>query len=359
MNIEQRHLLGFVRYALMGGDYPHGLLTDRAWREVQRLAKEQTVTGLLYHTVEQLPGSLRPPQEMLRKLYSDVVYFEQMNELLNERTCQIFKAYKEIGLRPRLLKGPGVASLYRNPEQRMFGDIDIYVPDEHKALLKWIYSQAIPEPQKAGKEHLLSFEWDGATIENHLVLMRFYNKGLAEKMQKILDDESIWQGEAMVEIMGEQIPTLPPTLDLFYQIVHFGKHLISSGVGLRQFCDITRTIHRNGSKMDEGKLTRMFDELEVRELANAVAAAAVRYLGLNPSEVPYNFRGEGSEQQSERLMDLVMDGGNFGFWLRNGKRKKGWESFRRRLRQYMRIYPFMPREVRSEIWLSATGRLSQ
>ena len=177
-------------------------------------------------------------------------------------------------------------------------------------------------------------------------------------MDELLRDESVWQGEATVEIMGEPIETLPPTLDLFYQIVHFGKHLISSGVGLRQLCDITRTIHRNGNRIDEGMLTRMFDDLEVRGLANAVAGAAVRYLGLDPEEVPYDFRQAGYEQQSERLMDLVMDGGNFGFWLRNGKRKKGWESFRRRLRQYMRIYPFMPREVRSEIWLSATGRLS-
>ena len=68
MTINERHFLGFIRFALMGGDYPRGMLTRASWEEQRRLAKEQTVSGLLYHTVTQLPQELRPPQQIMVKL---------------------------------------------------------------------------------------------------------------------------------------------------------------------------------------------------------------------------------------------------------------------------------------------------
>ena len=178
MTINERHFIGFIRFALMGGDYPRGMLTRASWQEQRRLAKEQTVSGLLYQTVTQLPQELRPPQQILMKLYSKVVYYENMNQLLNERTLEIFKKYREIGLHPILLKGPAAATLYEHPEQRVFGDIDIYVPDSQNRLYDWATQNAESVSYAPGKEHLLSFHWRGATIENHLCLLKFYNKTL-------------------------------------------------------------------------------------------------------------------------------------------------------------------------------------
>ena len=114
MTINERHFIGFIRFALMGGDYPRGMLTRASWQEQRRLAKEQTVSGLLYQTVTQLPQELRPPQQILMKLYSKVVYYENMNQLLNERTLEIFKKYREIGLHPILLQPPRCMSIPSN-----------------------------------------------------------------------------------------------------------------------------------------------------------------------------------------------------------------------------------------------------
>jgi hypothetical protein len=358
MTINERHFLGFIRYALMGGDYPHGILTAAGWREQQKLAKAQTVSGLLYNTVSQLPHDLRPPQQMLMKLYSQVVYYENMNKLLNKRTCEIFRKYKELGFHPILLKGQGAATLYEHPEQRVFGDIDIYVPDPEGKLQQWVMKNVGSVFTSRGKEHLMAFQWDGVTVENHLCLLKFYNKKLAARMEKIVAEElGTGSTNTFVTINDEQIEVLPHTLGLLYDIVHFSKHLISSGVGLRQLCDITLSMHKFHDQIDTEKLCRWFDSLEMRHMANAVAAAAVRYLGLPAGEVPYDFKADAFGDKGDELMELVMDGRNYGYWLKLGKKKSWWKRLRQNLKQHIRIYPYMPKEVRTEIWLGLTGRL--
>lgn len=358
MTVNERHFLGFIRFALFGGDYPHGILTQAGWKEQLKLAKNQTVSGLLYNAVSQLPHDLRPPQQLLMKLYSKVVYYENMNKILNERTCEIFKIYKEMGYHPILLKGQEVATLYDHPELRAFGDIDIFVPDYDKKLYDWVQKNTEGTDYVPGEGHLMAFEWNGAMIENHLDLLKFYNKSLARRMEEIVSSElNPESNSTFVTINNCNLEVLPRTLGLLYQIVHFSKHLIMSGVGLRQLCDITLTMHRFHDQIDSEKLCGWFDTLEIRQMANAVAAAAVLYLGLPSSEVPYDYKKDAFGEKEEDLMEIVMDAGNFGYWLKLGKKKSWWNRISKNLKQYFRIYPYMPKEVKTEIWLSIFGRL--
>ena len=359
MTVNERHFLGFIRFALFGGDYPHGILTKTGWKEQQKMAKDQTVSGLLYHAVSQLPADLRPSQDVMMKLYSTVVYFENMNKVINERTCEIFKIYKELNFHPILLKGQEMATLYSHPELRTFGDIDIFVPDYNVKLYDWVMQNTDGTDYVPGKGlHLMAFNWKDAVVENHLCLLRFYNKSLAKKMETIVEQELKQDAkQTYVSINDQNIEVLPRTLELLYQIIHFSKHLILSGVGLRQLCDIVLTMHHFHEQIDSKKLCQWLDELEMRRMANAVAAAAVRYLGLPSEEVPYDYKDGNFGEKEDDLMSIVMDAGNFGYWLKLGKKKSWWERMTKNLRQYARIYPYMPKETRTEIWLSILGRL--
>ena len=116
-------------------------------------------------------------------------------------------------------------------------------------------------------------------------------------------------------------------------------------------------MHRYHDEIDSEKLCQWFDLLEMRPMANAVAAAAVRYLGLKAEEVPYNFKTDDIDEKEDELMDLVMDGANFGYWLKRGKKKSLWHRMKQTLKQQIRIYPYMPREVRTEMWLGVIGKL--
>ena len=97
--------------------------------------------------------------------------------------------------------------------------------------------------------------------------------------------------------------------------------------------------------------------LEIRKMADAVAAAAVRYLGLPQEEVPYDYKQDEFGKKEDDLMEIVMDAGNFGYWLKLGKKKSWWERLRKNIRQYARIYPYMPKEARTEIGLVLLGKL--
>lgn len=357
MTINQRHFLAFIRFALMGGDYPHGLLTEAKWKEQQEIAKKQTVSGIFFNAVSKLPSELCPPQQLRMKLYSYVVYYESMNKMLNERTCSIFDIYKRLGLHPILLKGQGAATLYKNPELRVFGDIDIFVPDGSDKLIDWVKQNADSIKYDSRRDHILAYSWQGATIENHLCLLKFYNKKLFRHMENIVNKEIHSETYPdQLTINEKSIDVLPPTLCLLYFIVHFSRHLIASGVGVRQLCDITLHIHHYHNKIDTEKICRWLDSLEMRRMANAVAAVCVKYLGLPSEEVPYNYREDEWGDKADELMQIVMDGGNYGYWQKLGKKKSLFSRVHLYLKQQFRIYPYMPREVRTEIWLKMIRR---
>lgn len=357
MTINQRHFLAFIKYVLMGGEYPHGLLTEANWKEQQAMAKSQTVSGLFFKAVSKMPANLRPPQQILLKLQSYVVYYESMNNMLNERTCSIFALYKSIGLHPILLKGQGAATLYKYPGLRVFGDIDIYVPDGGNKLMDWVKQNADSIKYDPRHDHIMAFSWQGATIENHLCLLKFYNKKLFSRMEAIVQD--VLRSENYpdhVLINNVPVEVLPPTIGLLYLIVHFSRHLIVSGVGVRQLCDITLHIHCMHDKIDSKLLCSWLERLEMRRMAHAVASTCVKYLGLKPEEVPYDYRSDEWGDKADELMQIVMDGGNSGYWQKLGKKQRMLSRARLYLKQQFRIYPFMPREVRSEIWLKMIHR---
>ena len=357
MTINERHFLAFIKFSLMGGDYPHGLLTETNWKEQQVMAKSQTVSGIFFNAVSKLPAELRPPQQMLMKLNSYVVYYESMNNMLNERTCSIFEQYRNMGLHPILLKGQGAATLYKNPELRVFGDIDIYVPDGGQKLIDWVKQNADSINYDPRHDHILAYSWQGASIENHMCLLKFYNKRLFARMESIVQEVlKLDNYPDHVIINNKAIEVLPPTIGLLYLIVHFSRHLIVSGVGIRQLCDITLHIHRLHDKIDSELLCKWLDMLEMRHMANAVAAACVKYLGLQPEEVPYDYRSDDWGHKADDLIQIVLDGGNSGYWQKLGQKKSVFSRAHLYLKQQFRIYPYMPKEVRTEIWLKTIHR---
>lgn len=357
MTINQRHFLAFIRFALMGGEYPHGLLTEANWQEQLKIAKKQTVSGMLHEAVLKLPESHRPSAAIIAKLKGYVTYYEDMNALLNKQTCEIFRVYKEMGYHPILLKGQGASVHYPKPSIRVFGDIDVFVPDGDDRLKAWIEEQADKIMIDPRRSHVFAFSWHGVTIENHFCLVRFYNKKLFANMESIVKEAALEEFYPdFVEINGKKIEVLPPTIGLLYHIVHFSRHLIVSGVGVRQLCDIMLHIHCLHDKIDREKLRRWIDEMEIGRMANAVAAACVKYLGLPAEEVPFDYKNNEWGDKADELMHIVMEGANSGYWKMLGKKQKPWKRFKLYLQQQFRIYPFMPREVRTEVWLKLTNR---
>ena len=87
--------------------------TAEEWKEVYDLAQRQTLTGIAFCGVQRLPEEQRPPRQLLMKWYMAAEQLRRKNEQMDRRTLAVANKFAEEGFPGVVLKGQGVAQLYR------------------------------------------------------------------------------------------------------------------------------------------------------------------------------------------------------------------------------------------------------
>ncbi len=87
--------------------------TAEEWKEVYDLARRQTLTGIAFCGVQRLPEEQRPPRHLLMKWYMAAEQLRRKNEQMDRRTLAVANKFAEEGFPGVVLKGQGVAQLYR------------------------------------------------------------------------------------------------------------------------------------------------------------------------------------------------------------------------------------------------------
>ncbi len=299
-------LLGCV---LFGQPVPR--LSDDEWRSALRLARGQSVDGLLYEAALKADGAFRPPRDVLMELLGHVVRVEQANRAMAGRIVELFDAYEKVGAESILLKGHGVAANWPHPEWRTPGDIDIYVLRNFSAADRWARNNGTDvsayDPQT---DKHVEFHWKGLSVELHFRPAICYNRRLNRRLQAVFAEGLAAEAPLSLTVCGRAVRLLPPTVGLFHLLVHFANHLVSEGVGLRQLCDIVLYVHRRHAQVDGGRLTDWLTALRLCRLTDALATVATEHLELPAAELP--FRWKPDCRRAAVLLNLVAESGNYG-----------------------------------------------
>jgi hypothetical protein len=112
------------------------------WSKVLKLAKAQTLTGLVADVLlgnAEIRAQL--PEQAVAKLQGAVRNNMLMHNMLNNTLILVVSKLRENGVESVLLKGQGIARNYPVPELRQCGDIDLYVSDLDRTF-HLIYSGA-------------------------------------------------------------------------------------------------------------------------------------------------------------------------------------------------------------------------
>ena len=96
------------------------------WTEIFRMARRQTVTGIVYRGLCRLPDSFLPPESVLLPWVATVERIERSNHRMNTVLLGLYRRCYSVGVEPVLQKGQGVALFYEQPWVRECGDIDLY-----------------------------------------------------------------------------------------------------------------------------------------------------------------------------------------------------------------------------------------
>lgn len=281
------------------------------WQGVYDEAKRQTVRGLVYSGICQLPDHFMPSEKMLIQWVAEVDKIERSNRSMNEAISSLTTLFRNKGLRVAILKGQGVAQFYESPLLRESGDIDIYFPhwgdfDEASNILalRNVYLSL-----KADES--ICYQWNKIVVEHHRNLFDIANPNHQNFLRSYEDKKGFdkWQVSKKEEDVVE-IPS--PILNILLLNTHILKHALSWGIGLRQLCDIARALYvlKDAIKFEE--LTSVIKTLKLTRWTRMLYTFLVDYLNMPVALLPADYH----RLSPKPLLKIVERSGNFGQSLR-------------------------------------------
>ena len=363
--------------------------SDKEWNNIYRFAKEQSILGVLFGGVEQLPVEQRPNRDLLMDWFGKVVCLKIQNELLDKTCMDVCKMFHENGFNSCILKGQGNNRMYQSGGSkipsaliRTPGDIDIWVwpqigsnqkmqgkmgrvsymvdsmpsLDERRVMIYNFCRDTIKgyDARKEGKLHTSFSLDDGIIVEVHCTPSMMNSKTHDKKLQ--LWFESYINTSLQKRSQDfENFPTPTLEFNLVYQIHHMYRHYLFEGIGLKQVIDYYMLL-KNLDALDARvrnlvtkQVVRTFEELGIDKFASAMMWVLSDCLGVNRNIILC----KPNAKLGKHLWRTILEGGNFGHnW--GSIAHDDWRHPIRRIKRYVKrngqLLFLYPEEV---IWHAA------
>ena len=347
----EKKLFEILRGELWGTGLSFSQLSHSEFEELMALAGEQTVTGLVGDCL--IKNNIKLEREDALSLFAKLKAIEKRNAHVNENLVSFVNFMERKGVDYIIVKGQVAGALYPNPDARMSGDVDLYfVGDNYKKINGLVEQRLGKQLSKLSDGKHVEFEVNNVVFELHEKLSRLATRKHQEYWDQMID-HAILEGTDTVTIAGKEIKTLSATYNALYIFVHLFYHMTASGVGLRQLCDMMKSLsptlpHREGvSIIDKERLEEILKELGYFKAYKAMGAFLVEYLGLPEEEFPFPLT-EKDHKWVETIKKNILKRGNFG---RTGRKVKklgvlhSMETGYLNMAQTITFYRLAPKEV--------------
>ena len=242
-----------------------------------------------------------------------------INQTVNQasRTASFLLLYQrmqEEGLSPIVMKGIVCRNLYEQPETRLSVDEDLLInPEEiykyHKFLLKQGF-HLTDEDITIDTADEISYQ----NKDNHLYLeVHKHPFAPDDDIFSDLNEMFVNREEPVtIPIYGVDIKTLDYTGHLLYMVCHAYKHLIYSGIGIRQLCDMTLFAETYGKHIDWERIVTSLKKYNLILLGEALLKICVDHLGMDTEKAGCSNLYALCEVDVKPLLADILSGGIYG-----------------------------------------------
>lgn len=301
------------------------------WDEVQRLAEEQSVVGLVAAGFNQLTAYSLPLTEKLT-LLGKCQLIELRNLAMNGFIAKMFARLKYEGIAPLLMKGQGVAQCYERPLWRASGDVDLLLTEKEYQAAKYLL---LPEATSVEQEYTsfkhIAMHFGDVEVELHGCLHTRLSKRLDGCIDAFQDEMFREKKYEVWNNSGVSVPVPAPEYGVLFVFTHILHHYYVEGIGLRQVCDWCRMLWTYRDTIDRGVWGCRLKKMRLTTERKAFAAVAVDYLGMPVEFMPLYS----PDLRWSRKANLIFKTGNFG---NNRARVKSKTYLGRKLRSTHRKF---------------------
>ena len=348
--------------------------TAEEWRELYLLAQKQTLVGIAFRGVEQLPEAQRPPKALLMQWMMATERIKAMNADMDRKAVAVAETFRSEGFPGVVLKGQGVARLYRGgriensklkienshpnaqhstlnaqlSNYRTPGDIDIWLHGEREEILRYVRHHV---PDCKPVYHHVDFPViNGLDIEVHFTPSWMNSPVTNRRLQRWF--EGLRDKGEGTEVKGQQLPVPSLAFNRVYILVHIYRHLFHEGIGLRQLLDYYFVLCQGFTEEERAETMCTLRSLKMERFAAAVMWVLQEVYGMDDRyllTVP-------DEREGRFLLSEIMLAGNFGHYDERMQHERGESALHWGLRKVKRNFRFV-RSYPSEVLWSPLFKL--
>ena len=309
---NQQAFFALLNAGLWGTDVKLLQCGSVVFSEVQRLAEEQAVLGLVAAGLEHVIDTKVPKGDVIR-IIGQTLQLEQRNDAMNHFIGDIVEKMRKADIYTLLVKGQGVAQCYEKPQWRASGDVDFLLSEyNYQKAIAFLtpLAASVDEENKSNRHIAMTINpW---VVELHGSL----RGGLWKRMNQGLDEVQtsiICGGNVRSWTAGNTRVFLPRAdEDVVYVFAHILQHFFLEGIGLRQVCDWCRLLWTFKDSIDINLLKNRLVKMGVITEWCAFSALAVRYLGMPEEAIPLYSGSKCWQRKADMIMSFVLETGNFG-----------------------------------------------
>jgi len=281
------------------------------WERISAYAKSHNIVPLVYEGCSKYEIFNKTPIELRNKYFASSIAKIREQILRTQIFLDIYEKLLSAGIKPLLLKGLICRSLYGElADHRPSRDEDIYIKKEDFDLCRNILEQngfAMEKLDLAGKAlselSVVTFlHKSGLILEVHLSLIENTSQ-INSRLNSCF--ENAYEDCVGQELDGRLIYSMSHTKCYLYLFLHFYKHFISYGVGIRQVLDLLLYGEKYYSEIDWEKV-----EENIRSLSADKLYADLLYIGSLYLDI--NIKTGFSGGIYSLLLEDIMNAGVFG-----------------------------------------------
>ena len=288
------------------------------WGAIYDEAERQAIIGILLGGLERLPAEQLPPLELKLQWIGMGQMMEAEYRLHCERASELSRRFHSVGFKNCVLKGIAISRYYPQPERRQCGDIDLWVDGRRKDVMAWMRSQ-----YEIGHNvwHNVGVEiFEDVSVEIHFHPAWLYHPMHNYRLQRFFDKHKKSFMEEEAANLGFSCTST--SFDAIFALVHFFRHLIVEGVGLRHVIDyyyVCKQIEKENIQEEVKD--------NIRRMGLIRIASAMMWVLNEKCGMPMRLcLCQPNEKEGLFLLQELMVGGNFGQSRTDGM---GYNSFRR------------------------------
>lgn len=282
------------------------------WDALLLLAREQSVVGLLAAGLEQLKD-VQVPHGWAFQVVRKALSLEQKNRNKNVFVNELTGELEGEGIRAVMVKGQGLAQCYKRPLWRASGDIDLYLDEDDFQKAKAFFRPRVNkfDPDNDYTRHI-NMTYKGWVVEIHAN----QHSRLSARTDRVLDEvhrDIFYKGGVRIWDNGGKAVTLPSAdNDAILVFTHFLHHFYNGGIGLRQICDWCRLLYTYRESLNYGLLESRIRQMGLLTEWKAFYNLACKYLDMPDLDPRFMVHDSRLDKKAERIMDFIMEVGNFG-----------------------------------------------